>query len=91
MGRPRGSKDRRGKARLVDGRALGFVVRAFGEQMRRAREEANVSASELAAAVQLDVATIHRYENASARPSLRSVVAIAMALGVPVEHLVPEV
>lgn len=89
-GRPRGSRDRHGKAKRVDGRALRFAVRAFGEQIRRVRESADVSAAELAAATGLNVMTIHAYERAAARPSLRSVVAIAMALRVPVDHLVPE-
>jgi ribosome-binding protein aMBF1 (putative translation factor) len=90
VGRPRGSRDRRGSARRVDGDALRFVVRSFGEQIRRAREDADVSAEELAAATGLHVGTIHHYEAARSRPSLRSLVAIAMALRVPVDHLVPE-
>lgn len=89
-GRPRGSCDRRGRAYRVNGDALTFTLRSFGEQMRHVREEADVSADELAAATGLSKQTIFAYERAAIRPSLRSIVAIAMALRVPIDHLVPE-
>lgn len=91
VGRPRGSRDRCGAARFVDSGVRDFVVRAFGEQIRRARESADVAADELAMAIGCHPRTIHGLEAGTRTPRLSTLVAIAMALGVPVDHLVPEV
>ncbi len=90
-GRPRGSVDRRGAARRVSPSVLSFVVRSFGEQIRRVRENANVSADELAVAIGVDPETVMRWESTRRVPRLRNLVAIAIALRVPVDHLVPSV
>lgn len=90
IGRPLGGRTRLGRAYRVNAEQLQLAVRSFGEQIRRVREDADVSVSELAAACGLSVFTIHEYERQRVRPSLRSLVAIAMALRVPFDHLVPE-
>ena len=91
VSRPRGSRDRLGKARRVDRDALSFAVRAFGEQLRHVREDADIAASELAAAIGVGVTTVHSWEASRRIPPLHRLVAIAMALRVPFDHLVPEV
>jgi len=90
-GRPRGAIDRYGIARKVQPHIVGVVVNAFAEQLKYVREHHDVSASELAAAVGIDVRTIHSYESGRVIPPLAKIVAISLALGVPIEHLVPEV
>lgn len=89
-GRPRGSRDRRGRAFRVDVNALAFTMRSFGEQMRHVREDADVSADELAQAVGVSVDVVLHWEAGRRTPRLRNLVSVAMALRVPVDHLVPE-
>ncbi len=82
--------DRTGKAKRVDCQALAFVVRSYGEQIRRVREDADVSAAELAAAIGVHERTVAHWETGARIPRLNHLTAIAMALRVPVDHLVPE-
>jgi ribosome-binding protein aMBF1 (putative translation factor) len=89
-GRPRGSVDRSGRARRVDAAALRAVMVAFAAQLRRVREAENVSAAELAAAMGINPGTVHRLENGQQYPTLERLASIALALGVPLEHLIPE-
>lgn len=89
VGRPPGSRDRCGAARRVDAQDVRAMTLLFGDHLRRVREEANVSATELAAAVGYCVDTIHAYERGAIVPSLRALIAIAFALKLPLEHLVP--
>lgn len=91
VSRPRGSRDRHGKAKRVDASTVRFVTRAFGECIRRAREDADVSASELAAAIGVYEDCVNRWESGRRTPRLSNLTAIAMALRVPFDHLVPEV
>jgi DNA-binding XRE family transcriptional regulator len=90
-GRPRGSFDLRAPAKRVNRRTLGVVVAAFPEHLRHVRIGQNVAASELAAAIGVNTRTLHAYESGRTVPPLCRVVAIALALGLPFEHLVPEV
>lgn len=90
-GRPLGSRDRRGKARRTHRTVVEAVTKAFAAQIRHVRESANISASELAAAIGLHPRTLFGYESGRAKLPLYRLVAIALALGVPFEHLVPEV
>lgn len=90
-GRPTGSRDRCGAARRINARTVAFVVLAFADSIRRAREGANVAVEELAAAIGMNPSSLYGYERGDSRPSLTTLVAIAMALRVPVDHLVPEV
>ncbi len=90
VGRPRGSRDRYGAARRVDTRAIENVTRALSEHLRHVRESANVAVDELAAAIGVQPSTVHRYESGRSVPPFQRLAAISIALGLPLEHLVPE-
>jgi ribosome-binding protein aMBF1 (putative translation factor) len=90
-GRPRGSVDRHGKARRVDRSTVKVIMTAFAEHLRHVRESENVSVAELAAAMGVLPGVVHRCENGRIYPTLERLVSISLALGLPLDHLVPEV
>lgn len=63
-------------------------ARAIGRAILRARLEAGVAASELAAAVGVDETTILRVERGDKFMRIARLYQVAMALGVPLDHLV---
>lgn len=93
-GRPRGSKDRHGKAQRVPIRSDAYArhVAAIGERIRDIREERDVARSELAAALNVWESTVTNWENGSTRrvPTLRRLVQIAQALDCMVIDLIPQ-
>lgn len=91
IGRPRGSRMLHGAAKRVDAHVVSVVRLAFCEQIRRVREDAGVSVDELALAIGRKASTVHCYERGVINLSVDTLAAIAMALRVPVDHLVPEV
>lgn len=90
-GRPRGMTDRHGHALRVAPGAEIPVMRAFAEHLRYVREEADIAVAELAAALGVENNTVHGWESGRTRPHLHTLIRIAMALGVPLDHLIPEV
>lgn len=89
VGRPLGSIDRNGRALRVPGKgyARDHVKLTVGENIRRVREEANVAATELAAAVEVSRSTILAYEGARRCVPLHMLWRIAAALGCRVDAL----
>jgi transcriptional regulator with XRE-family HTH domain len=63
-------------------------ARAFGENLRDARREAELSQDELAGRADVDRAAISTYEHGRREPNLRTIVKLAHALRVPVGTLV---
>lgn len=59
-----------------------------GAHMRRVRELRGMTATELAAAVGCSAQAIGRFETGSKDPSLKTLCAIAAALGVTVSELI---
>ena len=99
VGRPRGSRDRLGRAlplRVAGGRtpaqyAWQRTARAVAESLREAREAQDVSVSELAAAVGVTANVVHQYESGRCIPPLPRLVRLAWALGVSPASLLEEV
>jgi transcriptional regulator with XRE-family HTH domain len=54
----------------------------FAANLRRLREEAGLSQEELGLRTGIDVSNISRYESASREPGVRTVVRLAVGLGV---------
>lgn len=88
-GRPRGSRDLRGRAtRPVSLRTLERASREItGRAIRRARLEAGVAASELAAACGVTASAVHAWEAGSTSIRYARLWQVAVALGVSVESL----
>jgi ribosome-binding protein aMBF1 (putative translation factor) len=85
MGRPRGSRDRMGRALRTphdDRYARAWAAHNVGEAIRAARERQDIAASELAAAVGVSASCVHQWESGRACPTLGRVMRIAWALGV---------
>src|SRR3954468_14563862 len=59
----------------------------FGEVIRRLRQEAGLSQSELAAAAGIHSRQIHRYEGGEQQPALGVAHRLAVALGVTLDEL----
>lgn len=62
--------------------------RAIGEQIRAAREYANLTQQEVALAIPMDRATYVRIEQGQSSPVLDTLILIAHAIGVPLSELV---
>lgn len=62
-------------------RRTGELRRAIGSEVRRLREDANVSRADLAAAIGMDRSAVRRIETGEREASLATLVAIAEALG----------
>lgn len=85
MSRPRGSRDRHGKALRTphDNRwAQAYAGTHVGAEIRFAREAQDIAASELAAAIGVDPSTVHQWERGVRTPPLFRLLRIAWALGV---------
>lgn len=83
-GRPAGSGTRYGHAvRAVprDEPSKRFLP-AFADRLRFLREEQDVSVDELAAALDVNNATVHSWETGRVVPPLPTVYRVAMALGI---------
>lgn len=94
-GRPLGSRDRNGRAAPVDHRARQMAaMRAFtvalGLRVKQVREEHDIAASELAAAIGMARATIHQWERGAAMPSIATLVLVAAALRCSLVDLLPD-
>ena len=92
-GRPLGSRDRHGRCvRAVPLVEAYRTVAQIGAHIRVLREEQDVSAAELAAALEIDPGTVLNWEAGRRRPTLTACVRIATALGVRLVDVVePEV
>lgn len=89
VGRPRGSRDMFGRAFVVVDEHVDALARRFAEHLRTVREDANVSVAELAAAMGYSAMTLHAYERGAVVPSLMALIRMALALRVPLDHLIP--
>ncbi len=89
VGRPAGSVDRHGKCcRVVsEVEAERWVRATVGAAIGRAMQQADVSASELAAAIGVDACTILRWVRGAGGAATRRLYQISQALGVPIDHL----
>ena len=88
MTRPRGSVDRGGRAARVSRQSARSMALKIARALRARRLEIDVSASELAAAVNVWPGTVHRIEAGGQVPSLTLLCALAAALQMPVAALV---
>lgn len=59
---------------------------SFGQHLRRLREEAGLSAAELARRAGVPVSTLRGWQADKGMPSLSALLRLAQALGVPVER-----
>lgn len=90
IGRPKGAKERYGKCiRFVSGEEGNRALREFAAHLRTIREELDVPADELAAAVGVDVATILHWESGRRVPKLSRLYQISAALGVQWREVLP--
>lgn len=91
-GRPRGSRDRLGRATRAVPLSEPFVrfMGLVGERIRSVREDLDVSVLELAAALRVSPKTVHGWEACRRRPSVANLHRISVALGVRVTDLLPE-
>lgn len=64
--------------------------KSFGDQLRFVREQHELSQERLASLAGLDRKLVYRTELGQTSPRVDAVVAIAMALGVPVRELMPD-
>lgn len=84
VGRPPGSHTKYGRAlRRVPLREPEVRwLAAVGERMRELREEQDIAASEVAAALDVNEITIHKWESGRNAPMLANVYRYATAIGV---------
>lgn len=85
MSRPRGSRDRHGKALRTphdDRWARAYAATHVGAEIRFARESQDIAASELAAAVGVDPSAVFAWEAGRVIPSLPRLMRVAWALGI---------
>jgi ribosome-binding protein aMBF1 (putative translation factor) len=82
-GRPGGARDQRGRARRVEDRVVGSVVRRAMARLRSLRVERDVSVLELAAAAGVDDSHIRHLERGCCNTTIDTLVRLACALGVP--------
>lgn len=88
IGRPRGSRDLRGRCVRVELGRLVVQTRArVGGAIRRARIDASIAAAELAAACAVSVRLVHEWEAGDVGLSVARLRQVSIALGVPIEHL----
>lgn len=94
-GRPLGSRDRNGRARPIDHRAREMsawrhLCLAFGARLRFLREERNIAATELAAAIGSCKQTIWQWERGECMPSMPVLLMTAAALDCSLVDLMPD-
>lgn len=94
-GRPPGSPDRNGRAarskRLpTSAPAFREFAKACGRRLRELREEQDIAASELAAAIKMSKMTVHSWERGREVPRIRVMISIAAALRCSLVDLLPE-
>lgn len=94
-GRPLGSVDRSGRAQRVGSAARRPVAwrslcEAFGRRLRVLREEQDIAASELAAAIGASQSTILSWERGDRMPSMTVLCMAAAALSCSLVDLMPE-
>lgn len=94
-GRPLGSKDRGGRAAPVDHRARQMAaMRAFaialGLRIKQVREEQDIAASELAAAIGCCKEAVHAWERGGSMPSIATLVLVAAALRCSLVDVLPD-
>lgn len=84
-------RERHGKCLRRVARGEGFErwAEMLGAQMQHVREELDVPASELAAAIGVRHTTVHHWEAGDIAPPLRRLKQVADALGVLVMDLMP--
>jgi ribosome-binding protein aMBF1 (putative translation factor) len=75
--------------RVPHGEGFDRWARMLGAQIQHVREEQDVPASELAAAIGVWETTIHKWERGARQPTTRRLKQIADALGVLVMDLMP--
>lgn len=86
--RPKGSPDRHGRCvRAVTEGEADRLVAGVGPRIRLIREESDVSATELAAALEINPLTVHHWEAGRRNPTLGNVYRVAAALGVRVSDV----
>jgi DNA-binding XRE family transcriptional regulator len=95
IGRPPGSHDRNGRARRIGSAARRpsswrTLCEAFGRRLRVLREEKDIAASELAAAIGAATATIFSWERGDRMPSMTVLCMVAVALDCSLVDLMPE-
>lgn len=95
LGRPLGSIDRRGRAQRVSSAARRptawrALCEAFGARLRQLREEQDIAASELAAAIGASRYAILSWERGDRMPSMTVLCMVATALGCSLVDLMPE-
>lgn len=95
LGRPPGSADRSGRARRVSSAARRpsawrSLCEAFGRRVRQIREEQDIAASELAAAIGSSPYTILSWERGDRMPSMAVLCMTATALDCSLVDLMPE-
>lgn len=59
----------------------------FGERLRNARKERNLTQRQLAEASGISINAIHNYENDKVDPTLFNVSCVCLALGVSLDYL----
>jgi DNA-binding XRE family transcriptional regulator len=90
VARPRGSLDLHGRARRVKGIWIPAYRAELGQRLRRARLEAGIAVSELAAAAGAHPRTIHSIEAGRILdPHYSTIVRLALALSLAPSELVP--
>lgn len=89
-GRPLGSRDRHGHAvrHVPADEPNSSFLPIVAQNIRELREENDVSASELANALDVNTATVHSWESGRCVPPLPTVYRIACALGVKPSDIV---
>jgi transcriptional regulator with XRE-family HTH domain/quercetin dioxygenase-like cupin family protein len=65
-------------------------ARAIGEKLRAARQRRQMSLRDLAGRAEVSASLLSQVETGKAYPSVRSIYAIAAALGLPVDYFFPE-
>lgn len=93
-GRPKGSRDLRGRAARVDMATKASprwreLAQDFGRLLREQREARGISADELAAAIRVSVMTVFSWERGRV-PGVAVLMAISQALGCALADLLPE-
>ena len=88
-GRPRGSRDRLGRCtrRVPISEPFVRYMREVGVRIRELREEQDVAASELAAALNVHRATVQHWESGIRTPTIANLYRISVALGVRVSDI----
>lgn len=89
-GRPPGSRDRLGRACRAVPLSEPYIryMAAVAERIRELREEQDIAAAEIAAALSVDPLTVHAWEAGRRTPTVANLYRIAAALGVRIADIV---